>query len=293
MAKIAAAVERALAERRSTGGPGCARARIIARGEGWTVADVVCTSGPADRPFEEQHASHSIAIVAAGTFQYRSAAGRHVMTPGSMLLGRAGACYECGHEHASGDRCVSFWFEPASFEQLAADVGARSASIFGSGRLPALRETSPLVAAACAGLSGAPIDWHETATQLAATVLRLDAGGGRRTPPVTPAVEGRVTDIVRRIEACPDRPWTLARMAREAGLSAFHFLRVFEQATGLTPHQFLLRTRLRAAAARLTTASDRVVDVALESGFGDVSNFNRMFRAEFGASPNAFRRSPA
>jgi hypothetical protein len=45
--------------------------RLLARGKGWSVADVVCTAGPGDRPFEEQHSGVSIGMVLEGTFQYR------------------------------------------------------------------------------------------------------------------------------------------------------------------------------------------------------------------------------
>jgi len=95
------------------------RSQVLARGDGWTVSDVVCRSGPDDRPFEEQHANFSIAVVAAGTFEYRSAAGRELMTPGSLMLGSAGQSFECGHEHGVGDRCIAFWYAPAYFERLA------------------------------------------------------------------------------------------------------------------------------------------------------------------------------
>src|SRR5437867_323626 len=60
---------------------GKTQSRVLAGGDGWTVSDVVCTSGPDDPPFEGRHADFSIAIVAAGTFEYRSAAGRGLMTP--------------------------------------------------------------------------------------------------------------------------------------------------------------------------------------------------------------------
>jgi AraC family transcriptional regulator len=74
-------------------------------------------------------------------------------------------------------------------------------------------------------------------------------------------------------------------------LSPYHFLRTFESLTGVTPHQYVLRTRLREAASRLAAETGRVLDVALDCGFGDVSNFNRAFRAEFGASPRQYRMS--
>ena len=105
----------------------------------------------------------------------------------------------------------------------------------------------------------------------------------------TSAATARVTRAVRRIERHADDGLTLAHLAREAGLSTYHFLRIFERLTGATPHQYVMRARLREAAVRLTGAAGRVLDVAFDSGFGDLSNFNRAFRAEFGVSPRAYR----
>jgi len=70
LAKIAVELERALASRAANGAPGRATARRLGCGDGWTVSDVICTSGPQDRPFEERRTGVSIAIVAAGSFQY-------------------------------------------------------------------------------------------------------------------------------------------------------------------------------------------------------------------------------
>ena len=84
---------------------------------------------------------------------------------------------------------------------------------------------------------------------------------------------------------------TLGSLAREAGLSRFHFLRTFERLTGVTPHQYVMRARLREAAIRLVAESGNVLDIALDCGFGDVSSFNRAFRNEFGVSPRVFRRA--
>jgi AraC-like DNA-binding protein len=68
------------------------------------------------------------------------------------------------------------------------------------------------------------------------------------------------------------------------------FSRTFEQVTGVTPHQYLRRMRLRRAAAQLLAERGNVLDIVLDCGFGDVSNFNRAFRGEFGMSPKEFRR---
>src|SRR5262249_13632128 len=87
-----------------------------------TVHDVVCTAGPFDRPFEERRDWVCIAVVKQGTFQYRTSHGRATLAPGAILLGNAGQCFECGHEHGSGDRCLSLHFAPDYFERILAAV---------------------------------------------------------------------------------------------------------------------------------------------------------------------------
>jgi AraC-like DNA-binding protein len=267
------------------------KVRLLGQGDGWAVADVVCASGPQDRPFEERHENAAVAVVAAGSFQYRSTTGRSLMTPGSLLLGNPGQEFECGHEHGEGDRCVSFWYAPDYFERVAADVGARGARLgFRVPRLPPLRGLSRLVAQACARLGGvAEASWEELGVKLAARAVQLAAGLPATGPGAPPSALARVTRAVRRIERDADTPLTLRALACEAGLSPYHFLRTFEGLTGLTPHQYLRRARLRHAAVQLTTGEARIVDVAFDSGFGDVSNFNRAFRAEFGVNPRLYR----
>src|SRR5678816_2701033 len=242
-------LDRALARRRRLGTPGSTTPQVVAGGEGWTVADVICTSGPDDRPFEEQHSQFAIAVVVAGSFQCRSPLGAALMTPGSLMLGNSGQCFECGHAHGEGDRCVSFWYEPDHFERLSADAGIRrTAARFTVPRLPALRALSPLVAGAAIGLSSPSVTpWDELSVTVAANALRLSAGmsSDRRGSPLN--AEARVAHAVRTIDRHPAGTWTLARLASAACLSPYHFLRTFTHLTGVTPHQYLLRARLRHA----------------------------------------------
>lgn len=289
MAEIALAVRRALERRRARGEPGCARSHVLASAEGWSAADVVCTSGPQDRPFEERHANYVVAVVLAGSFQYRSQAGQVLMTPGSLMLGNPGQCFECGHEHAEGDRCISFWYAPEYFERLVSDAGHRGHRRFAIPRIPPVRVLAPAVAAAGASVMAPATDsWNEIGIELAALAANLAAGAS--VPYRAPIhAEARVTRIVRSIDRRPDAPFTIDAMARDARLSPYHFLRTFERVTGVTPHQYILRARLREAALQLTSRADTVLDIALQCGFGDVSNFIRTFRAEFGVSPRAYR----
>jgi len=304
LAKIAVELEKAVARRALEGTPGGTTMRWLAAGDGWKVGDVLCTSGPGDRPFEERHETVAVVLVTAGTFQYRSAAGRELMTPGSLMLGNAGQAFECGHEHGRGDRCLSFHYDPDYFEDLAADAagGARSriarASRTASGireffhplRLPPLRPMSSVVARALAGLAGSVcVSWEELSLQMAARALRLASGLAPGSAAVSPAATARVTRAVRRIERDPGYGVSLRELAREARLSPYHFLRIFRHLTGVTPHQYVRRLRLRAAATQLAMGPGRIADVAFDSGFGDVSNFNHAFRTEFGTSPRVYR----
>lgn len=295
LGKIAVAVEEALRERAVADAPGRTSARLLAGGGGWTVEDVICTCGPADRPFMEAHTNVAIAMVVAGSFEYRvgngSAAGE-LMTPGSLLLGAAGQSFECAHEHAAGDRCLSFHYTPAYFEQLAADMGTLGGRrALRLPRLPPTRALSPLFADACSAVTGTrAIEWDRLSMDIAEHALRAldDRPGTRRIAPPVRAT-ARVTAIVRYIERHPSTNLLLEHLAREAGLSPYHFLRTFQQVAGVTPHQYVLRVRLLEAATRLLASRAPVIDIALDCGFGDLSNFNRAFRVEFGVSPRHYR----
>ena len=284
----------AVKRRAVEGTPAGAAARVLTRGCGWSVADVVCTSGPSDRSFEEQHRNVTIALVAAGSFQYRSTTGRALLAPGSVMLGNAGHVFECGHAHGVGDRCISFSYAPEYFERATADAGCGTK--FRTPSLPPVRAMSAAVAQACAALTGNQEDdlaWEELGVRIAVEAARLANGRATEAQPVLPSAEARVTRVVRRIEEQPDAEHSLTLLAEEARLSLYHFLRTFQSVVGLTPHQYVMRMRLRRAATRLVKDDASVLEIVLDCGFGDISNFNRSFRAEFGRSPRAFRKSRA
>jgi AraC family transcriptional regulator len=267
---------------------------FVAEGDGWTVEEVVCSRGPRDRRFEEQHDTFVIAIVTSGTFQYHSSGvDREVMmTPGSVLLGSPGQCFECGHEHGVGDRCLAFQFAGDYFHTIAEGRDTRRAlRSFRATKLSPVRTLSPIVTDACAALAGSrQLAWEELGIRLAARAFQMDGESNVGLSAASPAAIARVTESVRLIEARQGSDLTLVCLAKEARLSPFHFLRRFEDVTGTTPHQYLRRMRLRAAAVRLSSSETKIIDVAFESGFGDVSNFNRAFRAEFGVSPTTYRQ---
>ena len=264
----------------------------LASGPGWSVSDVVCMAGPDDRPFEERHDAVCIAAVTQGTFQYRSSSGAAVLAPGALLLGNAGQCYECGHEHGSGDRCLAFHLAPALFETVVAALpGVRRAS-FAVPRLPALSRLMPLLAAAeAAREDGDGAEFEELAFRLAGAVAATlsDRGPVARTPSRRDA--RRVTGALRRIEAKSHEPLALAELAREAAMSPYHFLRTFRHVVGMTPHQFVLRTRLHRAAVRLRRSDSPISAIAFDAGLNDCRRSTAAFGASWGSVPATTARS--
>lgn len=272
------------------------RAGLIAEGPGWRVSEVLCGAGPQDRPFEERHDYVSIAAVTDGSFSYRSRHGTALMVPGALLLGNVGQCFECRHEHGIGDRCLAFHFTAEGFAGIAAATPGVRRAEFPRHHLPPRPATTRFLAeteAARLRRDGRAIE--ELAYRLAGGVARLFADAPRPDPSPTTRDEKRIGAAVRHINACAcgDDELGIGALAGIAGMSPYHFLRTFRRVVGLTPHRYVLQTRLRHAAVRLRASDAPVTGIAFDAGFNDLSAFNRAFRAAFGATPTTYRAGRA
>ena len=236
----------------------------------------------------------AISAVVEGAFQYRSVTGRALLSPGSLLLGNPGTCFECGHDHGRGDRCIGFHFLPALFEEIAATVTGSHRFRFKTPMLPAIRElAAPVVEAEMEARRGNRIALDELAIRLAETVLTALSGTDRAAKAPSPRDERRISSVLRHIEEHFDQSLDLTDLAGLAFMSKYHFLRTFRRTVGVTPSRYLLGVRVRRAAVALCATPVPVATIAFEAGFGDLSTFNRHFRQAFGVSPAAFRRAPA
>jgi AraC family transcriptional regulator len=274
----------ALAHKSRAGAAGGIRGRRIASGEGWMVNDFICTCGPHDHDAEETAATSGVALLLSGSFVARDRHGTSLLTEGSLFLVEAGRCFVCSHRHGEGDRCLSFQFGAELFDRVAHDAGAKPE--FARNALPPLRDLSPLAARARVAIHD-PDAMEDIAIELAGVAAGLAGQAISKQPPAHH--HGRLSEVLRYMAEHSAAPHKLTGLAKMARMSPYHFLRSFKATTGVTPHQWLLRARLRKAAEVLATTGAPVTDVALDVGFADLSNFTRSFHAEFGASPRQYR----
>lgn len=260
----------------------------IHEGPGLSIYDARCDARPGEKPFVEVYCRHSLAFVRRGAFGCRTLGASHELVAGAVLVGRPGQEYVATHEHhACGDECLSLKLAP----ELAESLGAGN-SAWDLGRVPPLPQLmvlGELAQAAAEGKSDVGVD--EAALAFAAKFAETVRGKQAGAANVTPRERSRAVGAALWLEAHSAEAIGLEAAARAAGLSPFHFLRVFSRVLGVTPHQYLVRTRLRHAARLLAEGGRAVTEVALEVGFEDLSNFVRSFRRAAGVSPGRFRRA--
>jgi len=265
--------------------------RTLMAGDGWGLHEVVCCAGPSDRPFEERHDGFSVSAVLEGSFTYRSDAGHGLLYPGALLLGNNGRCFECGHEHGIGDRCVSLNVREGVFGEIAAATASTSRFRFPAPSVPPPKALRVIAHMEALSSAASPLRSEVLALGLIERVIMGMTGDRCTLTAPTGRETRRVVEAIRLVESDAGRPLQLKEMAASAGMSKYHFLRVFRRLTGVTPHRYLISARLRRAALALASSRRPVIAIALDSGFGDLSTFNKTFRAAFGLTPTQYRAS--
>ncbi len=256
-----------------------------------SVVEYRCTAGPAERPFVEHHQSWSVSYVQHGSFGCECRGASFELVAGSVLLGRPGDEYMCTHDHhAGGDECLAFHVEP----QLADEIGGRH-GVWRSGAVPPLAELIALGELARSSAHDAQrgdgLGLGEVGVAFAARVIDVLAGARRPRAGAQAADRRRAVESALWIDTHCAADVDLQHLAGQAGLSVFHYLRVFASVLGVTPHQYLVRSRLRRAAQLLADEERPVTDIALDVGFSDLSNFVRTFHRAAGVSPRGYRRA--
>jgi AraC-like DNA-binding protein len=252
-----------------------------------SVHEFRCSAGPGDKPFTEQHHCHSLSYVRKGSFGCRSRGTFHELVTGSILIGHPGGEYMCTHDHVCGDECLSFYLTPELVDAVGDDAGAWQAGA--APPLPELMVLAELAQTAADGNSDIGLD--EIGQVLASRFVEVVSGKPRKAGSLAARDRRRAVETALWIDANSHRPINLEDAAAQAGISPYHFLRLFSEVVGATPHQYLVRSRLRHAARRLADDDSPITEIAYDVGFGDLSNFVRTFHRAAGASPLKFRQA--
>jgi AraC-like DNA-binding protein len=263
-------------------------ATTLLQSDSISVYDYRCTAGPNSTPFVEQHHCHSVAYVRKGSFGCVKRGQSFELVAGSILVGHPGDEYVCTHDHhICGDECLSFALGP----ELVDRIGGK-ADVWRTGCAPPLPELMVLGELAQAAADGrSDIGLDEVGHALANRFVEVVSGRTQKPLQATARDRRRAVETALWIDAHSHRPIELEDAADQAGLSPFHFLRLFSSVLGVSPHQYLVRSRLRHAAHRLADDNSPVTDVAFDVGFGDLSNFVRTFHRAAGVSPLRFRQA--
>ena len=143
--------------------------------------------------------------------------------------------------------------------------------------------------------NGAPDLYAQSAAHfLAAHLLCTQTGWSdpsqdRRSPGTLS--DRRLAHVLEYVSAHYAEPLSLDQLAREACVSRFHFGRLFKERVGVTPHHYLVRIRLDAAASLLSDTDISVLEIALTCGYGSAAHFTAAFQKRFSQPPSLYRRN--
>lgn len=203
----------------------------------------------------------------------------------AVVLGRA-TPYRTSHPADGGDDTTVFEYSPelhvAAFGHDAACEGMLRAedqlALFRIRRLLAEEFATPFERE----------EYCMLMLQRLTAVLPRAAGEQSR---LGPGQRLRVHRVKALLASEPTKSWDLARVASAVDSSPFHLARQFRSLTGETIARYLLRLRLAIAIQRLAEGEDDLMRLACELGFSHHSHFSARFRAVFGLTPSAVRRS--
>lgn len=109
--------------------------------------------------------------------------------------------------------------------------------------------------------------------------------------PMSPVVDLQVARAIAAMKVAPARRWTVAALAKVAGLSRAAFARRFKKAMGVPPLRWLTEHRLKLAQTRLVETETVLAELAQQIGYVSEFAFAKAFKRRFGTAPGGFRRT--
>jgi AraC family transcriptional regulator len=213
---------------------------------------------------------------------------RTVLAPGEVWFCPAGESFS--HRVPTPSGFVLVTLEPAKLVRVVEDDRASLRRTYGVARPQLEHLVRALAAEAEQGGPSGTAFVDAVATALAVQLVEtFGSSGGPRG-----ATAGLGRPLLRRVLDHIDQRMGEAVLVEDlaaiAGLGAAHFSRAFKAATGVAPHQFVMRRRLDAARKALEARDPDILNVALRFGFADQAHFTRLFKRQFGVPPGKFVR---
>jgi AraC-like DNA-binding protein len=247
---------------------------------------------PHEDPKEEISPRYSISFVERGGFTIRARARQWSVAQRDVLVTVPGFVCRFQHDDDEGgldDVCLAIRFEDHESATLAdlgiASLAAHVPVVALTNRRAYLRNR--LLNYAADGTT--PLSIESIAGELLVSTLAGSCGRRLFKASQLRWYAARVDAARERLDAEYAASLTLGALARDAGMSAYHFARVFAELSGVPPHRYLVRKRLDAAAERLRGGSS-VTAACFAVGFNSLSHFDRAFRRAFAVSPSQYRR---
>lgn len=232
-----------------------------------------------DQPYQETAGAYMASFVERGEFNLEVGDARWRVNAGDVMLHHPGMTFRAGFEERFNDTCLSVTYLAARDEAFDADgVWGRRHVVANSNRVRflrwglqrAIRDNEPMLAEYCASEIFHP---HDLGPRALYSEHKFHW------------YAERIHAARETLDRTLDEPHTVSALARAAGMSLFHFTRVFTELVGAPPHRYLTSRRLRAARAMLREGRG-VTETCHACGFNNLSHFSRSFSRAFGTAPS-------
>jgi AraC-like DNA-binding protein len=244
-----------------------------------------CAADPAAPLKDWIYKAPAIGFVLSGWFDYLAEGRAALAAPGAVVLGNAGEQFNVRHHDANGNKRLVVLLKQTMLDEIANDAGLDDPR-FRTIALPPGPDATRMYAW-LRGISQGGDVAEDCEIALAQAALAAPLAG--RDIRVSVRECKRALAAARYIEAHFAEPCGLATLADVANSSRYQLARAFSAIMGQSPIQYLINTRVRAAADRLRAGSTPITDVAFDVGFNDISHFYYCFKSALGVTPRQWR----
>jgi AraC family transcriptional regulator len=266
--------------------------RTLYQGRLFEVGHVVCRPTAEVRTGIEYPALNVMALPVAGVFAlHHGRRGQVIATPNHAVFISSGSPCRVSFPGNIGDECLTLRLSPEGLARLAPEAMAGDG--FNASFL-ASHVVLPPSAILARGLLWRRFVRGEAdpllVEELGIGLLRSALGAARRSR-VSGSHSRHVRRVKEAISTSPERKWTLAELSGVAGVSPCHLAHVFTREVGTSLYRYTVRQRLAKALDAVLDSNLDLTSIALDTGFASHSHFTARFRAFFGLTPEALRRS--